>query len=211
MTLLGCETKAESKPPPAAAGVSSTPTTGSEPTEPEEPQLVGPEAKSAAERLLEQVLAIETFEKAVAFARPRMTDTRNEDSVGTTLLALWAQGNLRWANVQVDKDETSIKLARKDPDAARGKRFCYSGRIVQIEKMSKASPQPVWVGLLSTRRRDIIRFHAAGSSGDLVDGSKARLCGVVTGTFSYDNSGGGTTHAVSVVGMFKLPANIERQ
>lgn len=194
---FGCETDTESKPETRLTDDVEAPA----------PEPV-PEPKSEAVRLLEQMLAIETFDEAVAFAKPYMTDTRNEDSVGTTLLTLWAQSKLRWANVHVEEDETSIKRTRKDPDSARGKRFCYSGRLVQIEKMSKSSPRPVWVGLLSTRRRDIIRFHAAGSSGDLVDGSKARFCGVVTGTFSYDITGGGSTHAVSAVGMFKLPENV---
>lgn len=195
--VLGCEASSESQPvapPKDEVGVQAP--------EPE------PEPQSEAARMIERVMAIETFENAVAFVQPYMADTRNDDSVGATLLALWAQSNLRWSDVQVAEDETTIKLTRKDPDAARGKRFCYSGRLVQIEKKSKSSQLPMWVGLLSTRRRDIIRFYAAGSSGDLVDGSKARFCGVVTGLFSYDNAGGGTTHAVSAVGMFKLPDNI---
>jgi hypothetical protein len=30
---------------------------------------------------------------------------------------------------------------------------------------------------------------------------------VVTGRIDYSNSGGGTTHAIQLVGMFKLPVN----
>ncbi len=54
---------------------------------------------------------------------------------------------------------------------------------------------------------NIYRFLAAGSSGTLVPQSYGRFCGVVTGTYDYSNSGGGTGHAVEMVGMFDLPEN----
>ena len=52
-----------------------------------------------------------------------------------------------------------------------------------------------------------VSFFAVQSTGDLVEGSRARLCGVVTGRYSYSNTGNGTTHAVKVVGVFDLAEN----
>lgn len=52
-----------------------------------------------------------------------------------------------------------------------------------------------------------MRFAAVASTGELVAQSSANFCGVTTGKYSYSNSGGGTTHAVFLVGMFDLPEN----
>lgn len=50
---------------------------------------------------------------------------------------------------------------------------------------------------------------SAGSTATLVQQSRARLCGVVIGTYDYSNSAGGKGHAVSLVGMFDLAENRE--
>lgn len=50
-------------------------------------------------------------------------------------------------------------------------------------------------------------MRSVSSTGRLVEDSRARLCGFVTGKYSYSNSGGGSSHAVQLVGMFKLPEN----
>lgn len=199
VAAAGCEdSTTEKKQTPA-----TTPMVASKPT----PEPPAPEPPAPTP--LEQILAIETYTDALAFAKPHMSDTTNETSPGVALFTMWAQEHLRWTDVFVEKDETSIKLTMKDPDAARGKRLCYSGSVSQISKASESGQKPLWQGQLMTRRYDVIKFFAAGSSGTLVDGSRARLCGVVTGTYSYSNVGGGTTHAIMVVGMFKLPENIE--
>jgi hypothetical protein len=57
-------------------------------------------------------------------------------------------------------------------------------------------------------RYDLIKFVAAGSTGQLVAQSRARFCGATTGKYSYSNSGGGTSHAVQMVGMFRVPENL---
>ena len=56
-------------------------------------------------------------------------------------------------------------------------------------------------------RGQVIHYLAAGDTGTLVDGDRARFCGVTTGRYSYSNAGGGTTHAVQLIGMFDLPSN----
>lgn len=157
---------------------------------------------------LEKLLATDDFEAALEIVVPMMNDSANEIDPGARVFALWAQRRMKWTDVYVEKDETSLKLVKKDSDAARGKRLCYSGTIVQISKAHQRGERPLWHGILMTNRRDVIQFYAAGSSGELVDGKRARICAVVTGNYSYGNAGGGTTHAVSVVGMFKLPENI---
>jgi hypothetical protein len=154
----------------------------------------------------DRLMKATTLADALAIAQPRMADTFNEPSAGALLLGAWAAGTMRWADVFVAKDETSIRLAKKDPDEARGKRMCYSGRIIQIA-VERGSFGKLSVGLLLTGSYDLLHFMAAGSSGDLVEGKRGRLCGVVTGKYDYANSGGGTGHAIQVVGMFDLPEN----
>ena len=157
--------------------------------------------------LAEQLAAEDSFDIALALTKPAMEDSTNEISAGALLFAYWAAQRMRWPDINF-KDETSIKLVKKDSDAARGKRMCYSGSIVQITKQSIDEGVPsVFIGLLRTRGWDILHFIAVGSTGALVEDSRARFCGVVTGTYSYSNSGGGTTHAVQLVGMFKLREN----
>jgi hypothetical protein len=94
----------------------------------------------------------------------------------------------------------------KDPEAERGKRLCSLGTINQIE-VDRSAGSPIYNGGLMTPGFDSVRFSAVGSSGDLVEGSGARICGIVTGKYSYSNAGGGTTHAVYLVGMFDIPQN----
>jgi hypothetical protein len=142
-----------------------------------------------------------------------MTDTANDDSDGTMLFAAWASNHMRWTDVAVTKDETTYALTRKDSDEARGKRLCASGSIIQIEvhKLKDQGIGKLATGLLMSYGGNIFEFMAAGSTGDLVQNSQARLCGVVTGTYDYTNSAGGTGHAVTVVGMFDLPENKSKQ
>lgn len=47
----------------------------------------------------------------------------------------------------------------------------------------------------------------SGDTGDLVQNSAARICGIVTGVSDYANTGGGQTPSVTIVGLFDLPAN----
>ncbi len=147
------------------------------------------------------------FDGAVAYAKPLMDDTEDRDSDGAVLLALWASKHMTWTDVAVKKDETSFALVRKDSDEARGKRLCTSGQIVQIEVQKVPGAGKVSEGLLMSNAGNIYNFIAVGSSGDLVQQSYARFCGVVTGNYDYANSGGGQGHAVEAVGMFDLPQN----
>lgn len=192
----GCTSEADGSSGAAPATAQATPAPTPEPAAP------APEETSPVDQMME----IDDAQGAFALARPSMHDTQDDYSPGMLLFALWASEKLVWSDVHVERDETSFKLVQKDSDAARGKRMCYSGDIVQIAKQDIGA-RPIFEGLLRTRRWDIIHFIAAGSTGDLVEDSRARFCGFVTGRYSYSNAGGGTTHAVQMVGMFKLPEN----
>lgn len=150
----------------------------------------------------ERVGAAETFRAALAAAWPAMTDTRETPSDGAILLAAWMGADGRLADVKVARDETSLPKAMKDIDAERGRRLCVSGRLIQIQRDAT-----VWVGTMMSGGGNYVHYYAAGSSGELVAGSQARLCGVITGALSYSNVGGGTTHSVQVVGVFDLREN----
>lgn len=147
------------------------------------------------------------FDAALAYAKPTMDDTKDEDSAGAVLFSVWASRHMHWTDVSVATDETTFALTQKDPDEARGKRLCTSGQIVQIEVEKLKNGSKLNIGLLLTGGGNIYRFITAGSSGTLVENSYARLCGVVTGKYTYSNSAGGTGHAVEVIGVFDLPAN----
>jgi hypothetical protein len=146
-----------------------------------------------------------SLREAIEYARPVMSDTTNDHSAGMILLTAWAARNMTWAALQ-ELPQTRVPLVRKDPDAHRGERLCRSGMIVQIEAV-KIDEGKVFTGLLYSDG-DLISFAAAKSTGDLEERSFATFCGVVTGKYDYANSGGGTGHAIDVVGMFKLPENV---
>lgn len=192
---LACSKSDEEAPTHSAPGLSRAESPEPEPA---------PEPPSLAEQIESKTSAAE----AVRFALPHMEDRFDQTSTGALLLAQWAAGHLRWGDVHVERDETSPARIKKDADSERGKRMCYSGRIIQIAKTDLVAGRSVFVGLMMARRYNIIHFLAAGSTGDLVEKSRARFCGFVTGRYSYSNSGGGSSHAVQMVGMFKLPENI---
>lgn len=62
-------------------------------------------------------------------------------------------------------------------------------------------------GLLISPGENIYHFAAVKCIGDLVEGSAGRFCGYITGQYDYNNSAGGTAHAVDMVRMFDLPEN----
>ena len=134
-----------------------------------------------------------------------MGDAGDEMNPGAMLFAVWAGNKLRWTDVAVPKNETSFKLVMKDSDAARQKRMCVSGSLIEI---SKGNDDPkIFTGGLVSNYGDIYRFMAVGSTGELVAQSRARLCGVVVGQYAYANTIGGQAKSVMLVGMFDLPEN----
>ena len=154
----------------------------------------------------QQVMEFRDLEGAIAFTKPDMKDMTGDLCTGQILLAAWGAHNMRWGMVHPEKNETSFDLVRKDSDAARGKRLCLTGTIIEIAKLDMGVVT-TFHGLIMSRQRDIYTFLAVGDTGELVGGSHAGFCGVVIGNYDYANSVGGTGHAVSLVGMFDLPSN----
>jgi hypothetical protein len=139
--------------------------------------------------------------------RPQMGDTANDDSKGADLFALWAARRMTWSDVYVAQDETTFAAVQKDSDDQLGKRMCSAGSIIEIHAMKPASGGHVAIGIFLSDAQHLYRFLVGGSSGNLGQNSYSTLCGFVTGNYDYSNSGGGTGHAVSIVGMFDLPEN----
>lgn len=169
---------------------------------------VSPQAKEPEEpkppSIVEQLAAAD-YPRAIAMTVPLMTDTVDDLSTGAAMLALWAAAKMRWSDVVVGENETSIGLVKKDSSAARGKRMCIWGTIIQIAK-EEDTPR-IFRGNLVTAGREFVHFLAVGSTGDLIERSSARICGVVTGAYAYANVAGGQTQSVQIVGMFELPEN----
>jgi len=163
------------------------------------------------EKTLEERLDAMGYAQAFATVRGDMTDAVDQDSPGTAVFGIWAADHMQWSDVAVDTDETTNALARKDSDAARGKRLCASGNVGQIVVDKSVLPRHLAAGQFVTGSGGYYHFIAVRSTGALVIDSWARFCGVVTGLFDFANSGGGTTHAVTVVGMFDLPENKAQQ
>jgi hypothetical protein len=147
------------------------------------------------------------YPEAVATLKPMMSDTVDAESPVAALLGLWAADHMQWSDIAVTVDETSNALARKDPDAARGKRVCTSGTIHQIVVDRSALPRRLAVGQMDNGSMAFYHFIAVRSTGALVVDSWARFCGVVTGIYNFTNRMNGTTESVAIVGMFDLPEN----
>lgn len=203
--LAGCDKAPASNPAPR--GVTADPSTA--------PGAAGPAANTPEsiaasnppDSPLSKMVASKTIDEAIAVALPLMSDTVNEPSPGAALLAIWAAGKMKWADVTIPKNETTFALVQKDSDEARGKRACFSTTIIQIAKEKNDMGIKLYTGLMMTGSGNILSFSAAGSTGELVGQSHAKFCGVVTGKYDYSNSGGGVGHAVQIVGMFDLPEN----
>lgn len=201
LSPLGCDRDADDTPRAEPAAL-----------EPPGPTGQAPPAAPAAAPVADPVAIIATkrsYSEALDYALPLMVDTAENVSGGAQLFSLWSAWHLRWADVAVARDETSFARVRKDSDAERGKRMCVRGRVIEIQKQAQdLVPKSIFVGgMFIGAGYDVARFLAVASTGDLVSSSPARFCGVVAGRLSYANSGGGMTHAISMVGMFDLPEN----
>jgi hypothetical protein len=136
---------------------------------------------------------------ALAFAYRYQSGGLDVENTSSNVFHTWAISKLKWP--AIGPSDTSPAKVFKDPDAEYGKAYCGSGYIVQIEKTGHFHTALVMIS------PDVIRLAAIGDTDGLVKGTTASFCGLVLGTYSYSNTGGGTTHAIDVVGMFRLPAN----
>lgn len=164
------------------------------------------EAEPVVESPIQRLSKASTLQGALDITTPMMEDPYNKLDDGTALLAYWSAAGLKWTDVYTAKNEVSFAAVLKDPDEARGKRMCFAGSIIQIE-VEKTKWGKVFDGLFHDYSQNLYKFSAVRGTGDLVAQSQARFCGVVTGKYDYANSGGGTGHAIKVVGIFDLPEN----
>ena len=169
------------------------------------PADVQPVAASAApapvraQTPLDKVMQTHTMRDAYLAVQEYVTDTVGDPSLGAQLLGVWAGERATWYNVQAGTP-TTIKLAKKDPAEARGSTICVTGTILQIKR--NAGVKNLFYGTMGLGRGDFAHFFAAGPTGNLVDGDRAKFCGMFTGTYSFANVSGGETQAVQLVGMF---------
>jgi len=165
-----------------------------------------PKPVMTKEDFVDKLLDPSQSPNAMGAIRAGFTDTQNRISDAAIIFAMWASKRLTWRDFYVEDDETTIAKVMKDSDESRGKRMCYGGQVIQI-LVNKTKYGKIAEGLLMTGDMKFLSFLAVGSTGDLVERSRGRFCGVVTGRYSFANSAGGTTHSVQVVGMFDLPEN----
>lgn len=154
----------------------------------------------------EKFLAEANYEKALAFVV--FDDVVDTWSMGAIMFAQWADQHLKWKDIG-KPDETSYAKVMKDSDEERKKTACFSGSIGEI-LAQQMDGWKAYQGQMMMAGLNVISFIAVASTGDLVEGSSARFCGVVVGRRSFSNAGGGTTHSAMVVGMFDLPENKKR-
>jgi len=133
---------------------------------------------------------------AIAVAKPKLTDTRDAPSEGAKLLLRWAAARMKWADVALAKNETSLALVEKDPGPQIGKRLCVAGPLAKIEKQTIDGIE-LHLARITVANGDAIEMYVIGSTGTLVKRKPAKFCGVVTGR--YDGGGAPATFAV---GMF---------
>lgn len=204
--------------PPAAGGLGAVkPTATPVPTPAATPISAAPPAAEAPAAEADSDKPAATLQEALEHFKPLMGDTTDKHSPGAIFLASWASRSLKFADVGLAKNETTRARVMKDSDAERGKRMCFGGYIVEIAKVPREAGipgyfgnPPIFAGLINDYG-DIVSFFAVGSTGNLVERSGARFCGVVTGRYDYQNSGGGVSHAVQMVGMFDIAENNPRK
>ena len=165
--------------------------------------VVAPKTPTIGERLEKA----KTYQEMWDICSPLLQDEdQNTKNPGKLCVALWAGKNFKWDMVKVVKNETTPGLVFKNSEKEVGKKLCVSGTIVQI---SESASLNISEGLLYSNTGQLFNFTNAGSSGNLDkdDNDHGRFCGIVVGTYTYSNSGGGTGHAVDVVGMWDLKEN----
>jgi hypothetical protein len=131
-------------------------------------------------------------------------ETFNAPNVGGICFKLWATKNLVVNDAAVAKNETTYGLIMKNPALQISKKMCLVGNIIQIEEENMLQ-NTVSNGLMHQGYGgNLVHFYNIGSSGNLVEGKPARMCGFVIGQYHYHNSGGGTGHAIDLVGAWDL-------
>lgn len=157
------------------------------------------------------VVVPQNLSEALALYKSDLSDqdVDEEFSLGAVKLALWGIEGLKWDELAL-LQKTRFALVLKDPDEERGKRLCGSGLVSQIEVERLDNGKKITHVSFVNNDMNVHRMIAIGSTGSLVSMDNGSFCGVVIGRYSYRNSGGGTTHAVRLVGMVDNKTNRSR-
>ena len=170
------------------------------------PAITADDKKNEENEGLSQLLANETLDDALGFIKPFARDGDDIYPSGAIALTGWIQShNLSWDDI-AKFPSTSYGKIMKDSQNEFGKRFCFSGVVIEI-KVDRSMGKPIYNGGMVNDSLNIVRFTAVNSTGDIEARTSAKICGIVTGTMHYGNANGGTTTAPYLVGVFDLPEN----
>jgi len=155
-----------------------------------------PSGKTVADKLL----TLNYIEEAVQFTRPYMYDRFEEMDAGSYMLSVWAlYHQLGFLQVAVKKNQTDLTMMIYDVAGQRGKRFCTSGMVTQVEydpTVAKLSR-----GLFISHDFGTIAFISMPPKAEEI--SYRRWCGVFTGHYEYTMPSGVLGVAIKSVGTFE--------
>jgi hypothetical protein len=187
LAMMSCKQET-TQPQPVEHVVQSTPVVS-------EPQPIQRHQPTVGEALANA----NSIADAMNICAPAMDDAEGTISNGAICLSSWGVKHFTWKLVSTPRDETTPGLVFKNSHSQLGKRICTVGSVVEITDQEGIS-----FGEIHGFSGTIYHFITVGSSGSIVEHTTAHLCGFVVGTYSYHNSGGGTTHTVDLVGMWDL-------
>lgn len=219
LVLAGC-CKKEGSPQGEYIGAEPAKTSASNAVAPAQPAAATPPAPtpsgsasaSADVRLrAPDVAAIDekaTLADALAYAKPKIEDATDDWDRGTYLLGEWLSSHGSWATVAALPETSSPKIS-KDAEGETGKRFCMTGTVTTIKAFRGSDAKMFW-GIMSSSETQVMVFLAAGDTGNIVDNSTARFCGVSTGIYNLTLKSGAPFPSPKAVGFFDLPKNKKR-
>lgn len=138
--------------------------------------------------------------------KPKMKDTVNEHPESASMLAYYM--DLKDTKISDIKNIASTTKGKilKDSYLEQGKSICVNGAIVEIAA-DRSGGFPAYSGIMIDNSMQPYAFVAVGDTGELEAQSATKFCGIAVGKMSYSNSGGGSSTAPYVIGLFDLPAN----
>lgn len=138
--------------------------------------------------------------------KPKMADVVDEHPEAAGMLAYFLNlKDIKLSDINQLESTTKGKIL-KDSELERGKKICVRGTIVEITA-DRSGGFPAYGGVIVDDEIQPYTFIAVGDTGELESQSNAKFCGIAIGKINYSNSGGGTSTAPYIVGLFDLPAN----
>ena len=188
---LGC--KGSDSPPKVTAPDATNPS-------PNDVAIVSP---------LEKILSARDLAQAVLIGREVWKNADEDWPADAKYMVKWLadKSEIFIEDIQI-LEKTTTGLVLKDVASERGKRICLERpAIVQLAKSHSSRLGMVYYSGLLQENRQQYSIYAVKDTGTLIQKQKARFCGIVTGIYTFKNTGGGTTISPFLVGMFDLPTN----